>query len=192
MFNGGGGGRRVRPLGGTDPDDSDPELDSDGEGVARGNTNGVVTCRGNIGRGEGVVRGNKVGGLLGPKGRGDRGTGEDGGGDRGGGTGDRGDRGRALWELYTLDAGRGCRLAGEAPRTRTGGGDIAPNLDCLDVERGGCGGGMSGGVGALLSLSIDCLEPDRGGCGCGTSGGVAVRLSDPLDEVCCDCTYALT
>ena len=65
---------------------------------------------------------------------------------------------------------------------RTGGGDIALNLDCRDVVRGGCGGGISGGVAALLSLDNDCRDPDRGGCGGGTSGGVIIRLSVPPDE----------
>ena len=72
MFNGGGGGRRVRPLGGIDPEESDPsELDPDGDGLARGKP-AAGTCRGNKnGRGDGVVRGNNVGGLMGPKPRGD-------------------------------------------------------------------------------------------------------------------------
>ena len=71
MFSGGGGGRRVRPLGGTDPEESEPsELDPDGDRLARGKP-AVGTCGNRNGRGDGVVRGNKVGGLTGPKPRGD-------------------------------------------------------------------------------------------------------------------------
>ena len=130
MFNGGGGNRRIRPLLGPDSDESDPpELETEGEGLALGKADGEGTRRGNnIGLGDGVVRGNKDGGF-GPKGPGEGGTGEEGGGDRGGGTGEREIRGTGLCELYILDVGRGCRVAGVTLRGRTGGGAIALSLD---------------------------------------------------------------